>query len=345
MNNDLNRILIENAIRLNLRNFDFDDKRCIRKLIDTGIHLAGKNDENHIFESIGELFKNENSLYYPAVSKLMKNSDKEKFIQFGINLGYNTFNKAATTIQQMSSKYNKNIPWIADMDVTAYNESGYSTATFSKLVNHYGTLGINAYIIRFDAEVSEDAYINILAVIRQNQYTNFLLLLPDKPISDALLERMSTLPNILVGLSFNGENTDNNRTRLAENKVLSAVRVVVDGNYVNEILGDAAITDSAAADDTMGSGAAEQAAETVKSHPLLSRVASYESPIIIFETAPGMTADEVKHFNSGIPAIRSNPPEPVFIINLAYDIQNINRMTSGKEISTHITVKPASNAE
>ncbi len=328
MNNDLNRILIENAIRLNLRNFDFDDKRCIRKLIDTGIHLAGKNDENHIFESIGELFRDENSLYYPAVSKLMKNSDKEKFIQFGINLGYNTFNKAATTIQQMSSKYNKNIPWIADMDVTAYNESGYSTATFNKLVNHYGTLGINAYIIRFDPEVSETAYINILTVIRQNQYTNFLLVLPDKPVSDALLERMATLSNILVSLPFKGEATDYNRARLAENKIMSAVRVVVDGDYANEILGTVAdpIADKAGAS-------------------LLTQVAAYESPIIIFETAPTMTAEELRHFNSGIPAIRSNPPEPVFIVNLAYDIQNINKMTSGKEISTHITVKPASDAE
>ena len=63
------------------------------------------------------------------------------------------------------------------------------------------------------------------------------------------------------------------------------------------------------------------------------------------EKVKPMTADELRHFNSGIPAIRSNPPEPVFIVNLAYDIQNINKMTSGKEISTHITVKPASDAE
>ena len=321
MKNDFNRIIIENAIRLNLRNFDLDDKRCIRKLIDTGIHLASKNDEYGIFESLGELFKDESSNYYPALSKLMKNSDKEKYIQFGINLGYNTFNKAATTIQQKSRQYNRNIPWIADMDVTTANESGFSTATFSKLINHYDSLGINAYIIRFDADASESAYINILAVIRQNQYTNFLLMLPDKDISPAITERMATLSNILVCLPLNGSFTDKNRAVLAENKILSAMRFTVDSNYSEEILSNTA-SDNA-------------------SQSILARVAGYEYPIIIFETDPSMSADEVKHFNSGIPALRSSLPEPVFIINLTYDIQNINKMTSGKEISTHITVKPA----
>ena len=336
MNNDINRIIIENAVRLNLRNFDFDDKRCIRKLIDTGIHLTGKNDEEGIFVSIGELFRDENSMYYPAVAKLMKNYDKDKFIHFGINLGYNTFNKAARTIRQRSAQYNKTIPWIADMDVTPENESGYSTATFSKLTNHYITLGVNAYIMRFGSEVSESAYINILTIIRQEEYANFLLMLPDEVIPDSILERMATLKNILVSLPISGKYTEQNRRRLADNKVLSAVRYVVDNDYPGEILKNTSET---------GSGSDSAASPEADKTSLLSRVASYESPILILETSPEMTADDVKRFNAGIPVLRKNPPEPVFIIDLAYDIQNINKMISGKEISTHITVKPAVSSQ
>lgn len=329
MNIDLNRILIENTVRLSLRNFDFDDKRCLRKLIDTGIHLAGKGDEKKIFEDIGELFVDEDSLYYPAVAKLMKNSDREKFIQFGIDLGYNTFNKAATTIQQVSRQYGKNIPWIADMNVTGANASGYSEATFSKLVTHYTSIGINAFILRFDAGINASVYENIISVIRKNQYTIFAFMLPDEALTDSLLDKLSPASNILACLPLDGANTTDNVAKLSSRSVLTAVRYMVDSNYSEELL--------------TGIGSAQQSdsTDTAKNNSVLARVAEFDHPIVIFETDPSMTAEEVRHFNNGMPALRKNPPYPVLMINLNYDIQNINVMTSGKEISTHITVKPA----
>ena len=342
MNNDLNRILIENAVRLSLRNFDCDDKRCLRKLIDTGIHLAGKGDKNHIFENIGELFADENSLYYPAVAKLLKNSDREKFIQFGINLGYNTFNKAATTIQQNTRQYNKIIPWIADMDVTSANSSGYSDATFGKLIDHYNKLGINAFILRFDAGIPEETYGNIISVIRRNQYTIFMFMLSDEALSDSLLDMLSPASNILVCLPLDGASTKENTGKLSQKKILSAMRYTVDSNYVEEILSEAFGSASGASEASTDSSAAGAPSKGA-GRSVLARVAELDSPIVIFETAPTMTADEVRHFNNGLPALRKTPPQPVLMINLNYDIQNINVMTSGKEISTHITVRPAAH--
>ncbi|MBQ6231102.1 MAG: hypothetical protein IJJ74_08280 [Eubacterium sp.] len=340
MNIDLNRILIENAVRLSLRNFDCDDKRCLRKLIDTGIHLAGKGDKNHIFENIGELFADEDSLYYPAVSKLMKNSDREKFIQFGINLGYNTFNKAATTIQQNTRQYNKNIPWIADMDVTSANSSGYSDATFGKLIDHYNKLGINAFILRFDAGIPEETYGNIISVIRRNQYTIFIFMLSDEALSDSILDMLSPASNILVCLPLDGADTKENTGKLSQKKLLWSVRYTVDSNYASEILSESG-ANIMHSDSSSSEVSAANGSSTNTGHSVLARVAELDSPIVIFETDPSMTAEEVRHFNNGMPALRKNPPYPVLMVNLNYDIQNINVMTSGKEISTHITVKPA----
>ena len=337
MNNDLNRILIENAVRLSLRNFDCDDKRCLRKLIDTGIHLAGKGDKNHIFENIGELFADEDSLYYPAVSKLMKNSDREKFIQFGINLGYNTFNKAATTIQQNTRQYNKNIPWIADMDVTSSNSSGYSDATFGKLIDHYNKLGINAFILRFDAGIPEETYGNIISVIRRNQYTIFIFMLSDEALSDSMLDMLSPASNILVCLPLDGADTKENTGKLSQKKLLWSVRYTVDSNYASEILSESG-ANIMHSDSSSSEASAANGSSANTGHSVLARVAELDSPIVIFETDPSMTAEEIRHFNNGLPALRKTP---VLMISLNYDIQNINVMTSGKEISTHITVKPA----
>ncbi|MCR5148873.1 MAG: hypothetical protein K6C35_07895 [Eubacterium sp.] len=311
LKNDLNRILIENAVRLNLKNFENDEKRCIRRLIDTGLSVSKKNSEKSTFDDIRALFADDDSKYYPATSNLFRNLSRDRLINFGVNLGYNCFNKGAKTIEHLEKTTGKTIPWIADMDVTLQNEAKYRTETFNKLLNHYSNFGINAYIIRFEQNIPEDTYLAILKTLEEFQYTNFMLILPDEVLSNKILLAMDKLNNIILVLNMDHSSYREMLEKAEAMQLINATLFKINDGFSDKI----------------------------KESDLFVKVSKNLCPIVIFDVTKDISESEKNAFISGLSSLRANPPEPIFMMNLENDIQSINRSISGKEVSTHINVK------
>ncbi|WP_173472537.1 hypothetical protein [Eubacterium ruminantium] len=311
LKNDLNRILIENALRLNLKSFDSDEKRCIRRLIDTGASLSKNHTERGVFSGISDLYANGDSLYYDATSQLFKSVDRDKLITFGVNFGYNTFNISAKTLSDFAKTKSKFIPWIADMDVTTANELKYRSDTFGNLLKHYTAYGINAFILRFDEGITDEAYFNILSSVREYKYTNFILFLSNDVLSKDLINEMSSLSNLLTVLPFGSSNYIKQLEMVESAGILNASAYKFSNDFSNEF----------------------------KSLEIFEKISGNRCPVAIVETNSDLSPDDVRLFNSGISTLRENLTSPVFIINLNADIQAINKKIIGKEVGTHINVK------
>lgn len=311
LKNDLNRILIENAVRLNLKNFENDEKRCIRRLIDTGATVTKSSSDDGIFSKLRELFKDDNSPYYSAAASLFRNISRDRLICFGVNLGYNSFTKGAKTIAQFEKKSGKVVPWIADMDVTTENEAKYRSETFEKLLAHYSGFGINTYIMRFSNGIPEGTYLAIFETLEQNPYIDVLLMLPDEVLSNKIIMAMDKLNNIMAVISYDSENYNEMLDKLESMKIINASRFTVSNGF----------------------------SEKLNEEKIFSKVSDCLCPVLILEYDKDISDEEKKAFKAGLSALRENPPAPLFIINLEDDIQAVNRSISGKDISTHINVK------
>lgn len=67
------------------------------------------------FEISRAMLNNENSPYYPLIEDVLKHMDKEKLIDFGLNIGYNGCTTGAHMIRKLKRTEDINVPWLLSL--------------------------------------------------------------------------------------------------------------------------------------------------------------------------------------------------------------------------------------
>ena len=111
MKNNLNRALIEATIRNSIKQIKNDPERNMRNLIDMALSFSNGRFQKHFLEAAQTMLQNETSCYYKIIPDLVANSDAERIVTFGMNIGYNGCTLGARTIRELEAKEHFTIPW------------------------------------------------------------------------------------------------------------------------------------------------------------------------------------------------------------------------------------------
>ena len=76
-------------VKTALKDADESPERCTRNLVDMALHFSKGRFQQEFFEMARAMLNNDNSPYYPLIEDTLRHMDKEKLIEFGMNLGYN----------------------------------------------------------------------------------------------------------------------------------------------------------------------------------------------------------------------------------------------------------------
>lgn len=95
------RIIIKTFVKTALKDADEAPERCTRNLVDMALHFSKGRFQISFFEMARTMLNNENSPYYPLIEDALKHMDKDKLIEFGLNLGYNGCTMGAHIVRKI----------------------------------------------------------------------------------------------------------------------------------------------------------------------------------------------------------------------------------------------------
>ena len=108
---DTSRIMIKTFVKSALKDAENSPERCTRNLVDMALNFSNNSSQYSFFSIARQMLNNENSPYYPLIEDILKHIDKDKLLNFGLNIGYNSCTKGAGIIRQKESEEGFEIPW------------------------------------------------------------------------------------------------------------------------------------------------------------------------------------------------------------------------------------------
>ena len=117
------RIIIKTFVKTALKDADEAPERCTRNLVDMALHFSKGRFQISFFEMARTMLNNENSPYYPLIEDALKHMDKDKLIEFGLNLGYNGCTMGAHIVRKIKRTENINVPWLLFLNIDSAHEN------------------------------------------------------------------------------------------------------------------------------------------------------------------------------------------------------------------------------
>lgn len=194
MKKDLNRILVETAVRRFLSRIQESPERETRNLIDLGLNLSSGRFQKKFLEASQAMLRNENSAYYDLIKRSSQHVDPERLLAFGVSLGYDSCTKGAKTIRAIEAERNFNIPWSLGLSIKA--EWFLKHPSFYPSLLEQGiSLGIHAWPLFIKGDPGK-----ILPLVEGRPDCAFVLYLHGPQISDEFLETVLPLKNVVISV-------------------------------------------------------------------------------------------------------------------------------------------------
>lgn len=193
---DMQRFIIEFAVKKALRGIEDSPERSIRNLIDLGLEDAGGRFQRQFLTAAGKILEREDSPYYDLAKDALQNVDREKLTTIGINLGYNSCTKGARKIRELEEGDGYSVPWILflSMDGAALKEN---REAYSFLLTQGEQLGICTYGIFWQGNPTD-----LLPLLGEHPGCAFFLCLQSGQISGAFVEAMQSVQNTMITVLY-----------------------------------------------------------------------------------------------------------------------------------------------
>ncbi len=312
--NDIVRTIADGAVRLNLKNYDSDPKRTIRRLIDTGRRLSHSNVQSEMIAFIGSLFHSEHSAYYEAVDTEMQNVDRETLINFGVNLGVSSWKKGVHKLHLAMHLNANELPWILEQDITNENRNDFTEEYCNNLLDNFSKNGIVAFRLNFDKN-SILQLPEICKSIRVHPECSFFIVLPDILLKDTLLSALEILKNVLYGVQLNGENSGELAKNLVRHKLLFARIVKLENEDICK----------------------QSSVQKELIISLTDLLPKNETSILIIDSEDDADQVSLQRFFTEVLAFRKSCKHPVLLVSYQNDIQKINRIIHGEDVNTNLS--------
>ena len=183
------RIIIKTFIKTALKDSDESPERCARNLVDMALNFANGRFQQSFFEISRAILNNENSPYYPLIADALKHMDKEKLLEFGLDLGYNSCTSGAHIIRKLKRTENINVPWLLSMVIDTARPDFLSD--YQSVLTQGKELGIYTYFITVPKDPAK-----VLPLIRNNPDCAVILLCDTSDITEDFAGTAETLNNL-----------------------------------------------------------------------------------------------------------------------------------------------------
>ena len=104
------RIIIKTFVKTALKDADEAPERCTRNLVDMALHFSKGRFQISFFEMA-------------LIEDALKHMDKDKLIEFGLNLGYNGCTMGAHIVRKIKRTENINVPWLLFLNIDSAHEN------------------------------------------------------------------------------------------------------------------------------------------------------------------------------------------------------------------------------
>lgn len=192
------RIVIKTFIKTALKDSDESPERCSRNLVDMALNFANGRFQQSFFEISRAMLNNENSPYYPLIEDVLKHMDKEKLIDFGLNIGYNGYTTGAHMIRKLKRTEDINVPWLLSLVIDT-SQPDFITK-YDSVLKQGKELGIYTYFL-----YTKDDPAEILPLIQNNPDCAIILLCDPSRITEELAEKSEALNNVLFAVKYDDQ--------------------------------------------------------------------------------------------------------------------------------------------
>lgn len=222
------RIIIKTFIKTALKDADESPERCTRNLVDMALHFSKGRFQQEFFEMARTMLNNDNSPYYPLIEDVLTHMDKEKLIEFGMNLGYNGCTEGAHIVRKIKRTENINVPWLFFLNIDSSCEDLLSR--YQTIFDQGKELGIYVYFL-YTASNPE----KLLPLIKHNPDCAMVLLCNSASVTEDFAETAESLNNMLIGVAYD-DSTDTACLVLRDHRLLYSVYRMYTDDESDEIL-------------------------------------------------------------------------------------------------------------
>ena len=222
------RIIIKTFIKTALKDSDESPERCTRNLVDMALNFASGRFQQSFFQIARAMLNNENSPYYPLIEDVLKHMDKEKLIEFGLNLGYNGCTTGAHMIRKLKRTEDINVPWLLFAIIDTNRPDFISD--YQSMLDQGKELGIYTYFLTVKKDPSR-----VLPLIRNNPDCAIIFLCDASEITEELADEAESLNNLLFAVTY-GDQAEAACLVLRDHRLLYSLYNIYSDETSSEIL-------------------------------------------------------------------------------------------------------------
>ncbi|MBU5480763.1 hypothetical protein [Blautia sp. MSJ-19] len=222
------RIIIKTFVKTALKDADESPERCTRNLVDMALHFSKGRFQQEFFEMARAMLNNENSPYYPLIEDTLRHMNKDKLIEFGMNLGYNGCTMGAHIVRKLKRTENINVPWLFFLNIDSSCEDLLSR--YQPIFDQGKELGIYVYFLYADKEPEK-----LLPLIANNPDCAMILLCDSASVTEDFADAAESLDNMLIGIAYD-DSTDSACLVLRDHRLLYSVYWIYTDEESEEIL-------------------------------------------------------------------------------------------------------------
>ena len=184
MKTDLTSSLIETSVRRALNQGGEAPERESRNLVDLGLQFSSGGLQKRILSAIQTMLQDPVSAYYGLVKDVLANTDHDRLMTFGVNLGYESCSKGAKVIRRLEAEGGFNIPWAMALQLSgAYLEK--QPDIYESILNQGADLGIRTYLL-----FSKDDLRAFIPVLEAQEKSAFVLSVWVKQVTDEFVRSL-----------------------------------------------------------------------------------------------------------------------------------------------------------
>lgn len=213
-NDELIYTIIKTAVQKGIKYIEDNPKRGIRNLVDLGEHCATGRFQKVFFDIAHDILTNDHSSYYEIIEKAVKNVNHDTLINFGINLGYNSWTKGANIIRQHEQCYGYSIPWTIVFDFEKKAENQLSCEEICNLISCGKKTGIYCYMFMING--NKKSFDNIVPAIKKHHDCAFILYINPCIITCDITEFLNNQHNVSVSVLIDDIEKEKNRKLIFE---------------------------------------------------------------------------------------------------------------------------------
>ena len=198
MQKDMTRRLVEIGVRSALTQCGGSPGRAVRNLVDLGLTFSRGQLQRQLLTTIQTLLGNPDSAYYPLIRDVVANTDTDRLVRFGVNVGYESCSKGARRLRAVEEEQGFHMPWALGLTVDGSRPAA-GLPRWQEVIRQANALGVHTFLLDARGDAALAAALPGCA-----EESAFVLFLSGSLVTPALVERLQSSPNVLPAVRLDG---------------------------------------------------------------------------------------------------------------------------------------------